>query len=104
MRSVIAFIIIACFFYWLFGNGIVAFDGLKAKYHMNNAIEKINDFDPEKVGKSGAKSGMENVDRDVNELCGELRDLSQRALMLRKKLLANVIDSTERIDHRSRRR
>lgn len=36
---------------------------------------------------------MTNVNYEVGKLCNELRDLSERALKLREKLLANVVES-----------
>ena len=44
-------------------------------------------------GVSSDEADMTNVNYEVGKLCNELRDLSERALKLREKLLANVVES-----------
>jgi len=91
MRLILIVILIGGLFWWLSGQGIVSFDNAKAKTYVNNALDKI---DPK-----GAKSGrtlrdVPNVDYEVSKLCTELKDISERAMKLRNKLLDNVVDST----------
>jgi len=88
MRTLIIIALIVGGFYWLSGQGIVSFDNTKAKSYLNNVVDKI---DPKSTGKS---SSSREIDYEVNRLCTELKDLSDRSLRLRQKLLSNVSEST----------
>lgn len=90
MRFILIVILLGALFYWLSGQGIVSFDNAKAKTYINNALDKI---DPNSAGNSRALRDVPSVDYEVSRLCTELKDLSDRALKLRQKLLANVVES-----------
>ena len=87
MRMLLIIILIAGGLYWLSGQGIVSFDNTKAKSYINNALDKIDPKSTEKTASSN------EIDYEVNRLCSELKDLSDRSLRLRRKLLSNVSES-----------
>ena len=84
MRTIFIIIVIAGLLYWLSGQGVVTYDSEKAKQHINNVLDRI---DPKATGQE-----MESVDKEINSICTELKDLSERALKLRQKLLINATD------------
>ena len=91
MRFLLSIVLIGGLFYWLSGKEIVSFDNVKAKQYINTTLDRIESRPIASPGRGGS---TDNVDREVNSLCTELKDLSGRAMRLREKLLANVIKST----------
>jgi len=92
MRFILIVVLIAASVYWLSGQGILNFDNVKAKRYINSALDKIDS----KSTKNGrALREVPNVDNEVGRLCTELKDLSDRAMRLRQRLLANVVESTD---------
>ena len=87
MRLIVTIILVGALFYWLAGKGIVSLDKTKAKTYINEVQSKLK-------GVDAGNTDMDNVNYEVNKLCTDLRDLSERALRLRQKLMANVVEST----------
>jgi len=104
MKVIISIILLTVAFYWLSEKGIVSFDNARARSYINDVQKKINAIDPQSVPSTNASGNMTHVNYEVNKLCTDLRDLSERALNLRKKLLANVVDSTSRDKLSSKKR
>jgi len=100
MRFILIVALIGGLFYWLSGQGILTFDNVKAKTYINDTLDKI---DPNSAKNGRALRDVPNVDYEVGKLCTQLKDLSDRAMKLRQKLLANVVDSTnpERVASRT---
>jgi len=87
MRLIITIVLVGGLFYWLAGKGIVSLDSVKAKTYINEVQDKLKGLD-------AGNADMTTVNHEVNKLCIDLRDLSERALTLRQKLMANVVEST----------
>ena len=87
MRAMITVILIIAAVYWLSGKGIVSLDSVKAKSYIEDVQNRLK-------GVAPGDNDMTTVNYETGRLCSELRDLSERALLLRQKLLANVVEST----------
>jgi hypothetical protein len=91
MRLIFIVVLAVATIYWLSGQGILNFDNAKAKTYINSALDKLDSG----AGGSRALKEMPNVDNEVSRLCTELKELSDRSLRLRQKLLTNVVESTD---------